>query len=37
MYSSPMDTNLARNQKQKKVYFLLILLAALYHLILSLN
>lgn len=32
-----METKLARNEKQKKAYFLLILLAALYHLILSLN
>jgi hypothetical protein len=32
-----MDTKLARNKKQKTAYFLLILLAALYHLILSLN
>jgi hypothetical protein len=32
-----MDTELTRNQKQKKAYFLLILLAVFYHLIVSLN
>jgi hypothetical protein len=32
-----MDAELARNQKQKKAYFLLILLAVIYHLIHSIN